>query len=104
MLPRQRAVFKPFPPDLDLDNLVATEPQVEYAKRIHCNAIDEWPREDFEKLVHLHVVKLGMPLVVEGFQDRLHKGLFTRKWLKGNHSTGKRSILRVKWSYTQLET
>lgn len=97
MLPRQRAVFRPFPPDLDVDSLVNTEPQFEYARRIDCNAIDQWPREDFERLVHLFVLELGKPLVIEGFQDRLHKGLFTRKWLKRNHSTGTLSNLRVRW-------
>lgn len=91
MLPRQRAAFKPFPPDLDVKELVEAVPNFEFAGRIACNALDEWPREDFEKLVLFHVVKLGMPLVIEGFHERLHKGLFTRKWLKRNHSTGKYS-------------
>lgn len=91
MLPRQRAAFEPFPPDLDVETLVETVPSFEYARRITCDAIDEWPREDFEKLVLLHVVMLGLPLVIEGFQDRLHKGLFSRKWLKRNHSTGRHS-------------
>lgn len=89
MLPRQRAAFKPFPPDLDVEELVEAVPNFVYAERITCDAIDEWPREDFEALVLLHVVKLGIPLVIEGFHERLHEGLFTRKWLKRNHSTGK---------------
>lgn len=91
MLPRQRAAFEPFPPDLNVEELVKAVPNFEYARRITCDSIDEYPREDFEKLVLFHVVKLGIPLVIEGFQERLHKGLFTRKWLKRNHSVGKYS-------------
>lgn len=95
MFPPSHATFEPFPPDLDVDDLVDSAHDMVFAKRITCDAIDEWPREDFEKLVLFHVVKLGIPLVVEGFHERLDKGLFSTGWLQQNYALkGERSLLK----------
>nr|KMM73578.1 hypothetical protein CPAG_09865 [Coccidioides posadasii RMSCC 3488] len=80
-----RASFEPISPDLDLAALVESTPNFEYVVRIHCDAIDEQGIEDFERLVQLHVIMGGKPLVVEGYQQRLEKWIFSLQWLKDNH-------------------
>lgn len=40
--------------------------------------------EAFDKLVLLHVILGGKPLVVEGFQQRLDEWTFTSQWLQDN--------------------
>ncbi|KAI1910953.1 hypothetical protein LOZ61_004154 [Ophidiomyces ophidiicola] len=87
MAPRRqpRASFEPISPNLDLAALVESTPNFEYVVRIHCDAIDEQGIEDFEKLVQLHVIMGGKPLVVEGYQERLEKWTFSSQWLKDNH-------------------
>lgn len=81
---RPRAVFEPFPPNLDIGDLVDSTPNFNFAWRITCDSIDENPREDFEQLVLFHVILGGRPLVIEGFQERLDKFLFSEKWLRQN--------------------
>ncbi|OJD16449.1 hypothetical protein AJ78_03390 [Emergomyces pasteurianus Ep9510] len=85
-----RAAFEPISPDLDLGALVESTPNFEYVVRIHCDAIIEQGIENFEKLVLLHVILGGKPLVIEGYQDRLEKWIFGLQWLKDNH--GHKSI------------
>ncbi|EEH37070.2 JmjC domain-containing protein [Paracoccidioides lutzii Pb01] len=82
-----RAAFEPISPDLDLAALVESTPNFEYVVRIHCDAIAEQGIENFEKLVLLHVILGGKPLVIEGYQDRLQKWIFGLQWLKDNHGT-----------------
>ncbi|KMU82120.1 hypothetical protein CISG_09650 [Coccidioides immitis RMSCC 3703] len=84
-----RASFEPISPDLDLAALVESTPNFEYVVRIHCDAIDEQGIEDFERLVQLHVIMGGKPLVVEGYQQRLEKWIFSLQWLKDNHGKKK---------------
>ncbi|KAL1848991.1 hypothetical protein Plec18170_007650 [Paecilomyces lecythidis] len=88
-MPAQRpcAAFEPLPPDLDVTALVESTPNFEFAVRIHCDAIDEQGLENFEKLVLLHVVLGGKPLVIEGYEDRLEKWTFSEQWLRDNHAT-----------------
>lgn len=90
-MPAQRpcAAFEPLSPDLDLAALVDSTPNFEYVARIHCDAIDENGLESFEKLVWLHVVLRGKPLVVEGFNQRFDRSIFSEKWLRGHYSTKK---------------
>ena len=82
-----RAVFEPFPPHLNIADVVESTPTFEFVPRIACDAIDQWPCEDFERLVFVRVVQLGLPLVIEGFQDRLDQNLFSEKWLREHYST-----------------
>lgn len=79
---RPRAAFEPISPELDIPQLVDSTPNFEFVSRIHCNAIDANGLENFEKLVYLHVVRGGKPLVVEGFNQRLDPHLFSEKWLR----------------------
>ena len=79
-----RAAFEPFPTHLNVKELVDTTDNFEFAARIPTEALDAYPREEFEKLVHLNVIMLGIPLVIEGFQAHLDKRLFSSKWLQRN--------------------
>ncbi|KAK2871675.1 hypothetical protein FQN49_002944 [Arthroderma sp. PD_2] len=82
-----RAAFEPISPDLDFTELVESTPNFEPVSRIHCDAIDEQGTKKFEQLVKAHVIKGGKPLVVEGYQSRLEKWIFSSRWLKDNHGS-----------------
>lgn len=41
--------------------------------------------EAFDKLVLLHVIVGGKPLVIDGYQTRLDEWTFSSKWLHDNH-------------------
>lgn len=81
---RPSAAFDPLPPDLDLARLVEETPNFEYVTRISCDMIDEQGMESFDKLVLLHVILGGKPLVIEGFNYRLDEWTFTCQWLQDN--------------------
>ncbi|KAL2833646.1 hypothetical protein BJY01DRAFT_224955 [Aspergillus pseudoustus] len=83
---RPRAAFEPFSPDLNVSKLVDSTPNFEQVVRIHCDAIDENGLENFEKLVLLHVIVRGLPLVVEGFDKKLDSAVFSETWLKNHYS------------------
>lgn len=78
---RTRMAFEPLPPILDINEIVDSTPNFEHAMRITCDSIDDFPLEDFEKLVLYQVVLSGRPLVIEGFQKHLDNHLFSEKWL-----------------------
>ena len=46
--------------------------------------IDHQGLENFEKLVLLHVILGGKPLVIEGYQNRLDRWTFALQWLRDN--------------------
>lgn len=87
-MPSQRpcAAFEPLAPDLDLAALIEATPNFEYVERIHCDMIDHQGIEDFEKLVMLHVIIGGKPLVIEGYEKRLEPWTFGLQWLRDNYS------------------
>jgi hypothetical protein len=97
---RPRAAFEPIPPDLDVAALVESTPNFEYVIRIHCNSIDEHGLDNFDKLVRLHVILGGKPLVIEGFHERLDRSVFSEKWLRSHHSTKSKSTSLVMLSRT----
>ncbi|KAL9001113.1 MAG: hypothetical protein Q9169_000296 [Polycauliona sp. 2 TL-2023] len=82
---RRSAAFDPISPDLDLDALVQQTPNFEYVTRISCDMIDTQGLDTFEKLVLLHVLIGGKPLVIEGFHKKLDEWTFTSAWLKDNY-------------------
>lgn len=86
-MPAQRpsASFDPISPNLDLDALVNETPNFEYVVRISCDMLEQQGLEAFEKLVLLHVIIGGKPLVIEGFQHRLDEWAFSSQWLLDNH-------------------
>lgn len=81
---RPSAAFDPISPNLDLASLVEETPNFEYVTRISCDMIETQGLEAFDKLVLLHVILGGKPLVVEGFQHRLDEWTFTTQWLQDN--------------------
>lgn len=83
---RPRASFEPIPPDFDLNKLVESTPNFSYVDRISVEMIDQQGLQAFEKLVLLHVINGGKPLVIDGFEDRLDPWTFTPKWLVDNMS------------------
>ena len=85
-MPSQRpsAAFDPIPPNLDLATLVEETPNFEYVTRVSCDTIEAQGMEAFEKLLLLHVIIGGKPLVIDGFQHRLDEWTFTSQWLKDN--------------------
>ncbi|KAL2819942.1 hypothetical protein BDW59DRAFT_119432 [Aspergillus cavernicola] len=86
---RPRAAFEPLSPELDVPELIASTPNFEEVVRINCDAIDDNGLENFEKLVLLHVIVRGLPLVVEGFDKKLDSSIFSEKWLRNHYSAKK---------------
>ncbi|KAK4678186.1 hypothetical protein QC764_305340 [Podospora pseudoanserina] len=77
-----QAKFDPIPPDLDLPTLVDRTPNFQWVARITAAQIQNIGPQEFEKLVVLHVVLGGKPLVIEKWNRRLPKDLFGPKWLE----------------------
>ena len=81
---RPCAAFEPISPDFDVKGLVESTPNFEWVVRIHCDMIDHQGIEAFEKLVLIHVILGGKPLVVEGYDGRLDRWTFAVQWLRDN--------------------
>lgn len=79
-----QAKFDPLPPDLDLSVLVEKTPNFDYVIRISVDQLHDLGLQEFEKLVLLHVIIGGRPLVVEGWQPELPPWLFSPTWLQDN--------------------
>lgn len=81
---RPRASFEPIAPTFDLKELVEKTPNFSYVDRISCQMIEQQGLSNFEKLVTMHVIVGGKPLVIDGFEDLLDPWTFTPKWLRDN--------------------
>lgn len=81
---RPRASFDPISPHFDLCALVEETPSFTYVDRISCDMIDQQGMDAFDKLVLLHVIIGGKPLVIDGYQSRLDPWTFSPKWLQDN--------------------
>ena len=81
---RPRASFEPIPPDFNVKALVEATPNFSYGDRISCDMIDQQGLAAFEKLVLLHVIIGGKPLIIDGFEERLDPWTFQPKWLRDN--------------------
>jgi hypothetical protein len=79
-----QAKFDPIPPDLDLSALIEKTPNFDYVIRISTDQIHELGLAEFEKLVLLHVIIGGKPLVIEGWHKSLLPWLFSQTWLADN--------------------
>ncbi|KAI1293322.1 hypothetical protein F5Y03DRAFT_331628 [Xylaria venustula] len=77
-----QAKFDPIPPDLDLHSLVDRTPNLDWVTRISIAQIRRLGPAGFEKLVQLHVIEGGRPLVIEGWDKVLPKDLFSATWLE----------------------
>ncbi|KAL9601330.1 MAG: hypothetical protein Q9219_002625 [cf. Caloplaca sp. 3 TL-2023] len=92
---RRSAAFDPISPDLDLDALVQQTPNFDYVTRISCDMIESQGLDLFERLVLMHVIVGGKPLVIEGFHTRLDEWTFTSQWLQDNHGQKYRDRQRL---------
>ncbi|KAK5053708.1 hypothetical protein LTR84_001669 [Exophiala bonariae] len=81
---RPCAAFEPISPDFNVKALVESTPNFEWVVRIHCDMIDHQGLENFEKLVLIHVILGGKPLVIEGYETRLDRWSFALQWLRDN--------------------
>jgi hypothetical protein len=88
---RPRAAFEPVAPDFDIYGLIESTPNFSFVDRISVDQIDEQGVAAFEKLVLLHVIIGGKPLVVDGFENRLDPWTFSPKWLNDNVGSKSRS-------------
>lgn len=77
-----QAKFDPIPPDLDLHALVDRTPNFDWVVRISTAQIRRLGPSGFEKLVQLHVIEGGRPLVIEGWNKVLREDLFSAAWLE----------------------
>jgi hypothetical protein len=68
--------------------------------------IEHQGMEAFEKLILLHVIIGGKPLVIEGYQERLDRWTFALQWLRDNCSQKGMNQLscRVLCSVAQVDT
>ncbi|KAF2809619.1 uncharacterized protein BDZ99DRAFT_520960 [Mytilinidion resinicola] len=81
---RPKASFEPIPPDFDLRTFVENADNFQYVDRISYEMISQQGIEKFEKLVLLHVIIGGKPLVIDGFDEVLDPWTFTPQWLRDN--------------------
>ncbi|KIW05375.1 uncharacterized protein PV09_03891 [Verruconis gallopava] len=96
---RPQASFEPISPHYDLHSLVENNKNFEYAARISMDKIEEGGLAMFERLVSLHVIQGGKPLVIDGLQNRFDPWLFTTKWLIANHGSKQENA----WNLTTQE-
>ncbi len=89
-----QAKFDPIPPDLDLHTLVDRTPNFDWVTRISIAQIRRLGPAGFEKLVQLHVIEGGRPLVIEGWDRVLPNDLFSSTWLKNTYDK-KRTLRRL---------
>ncbi|ORX98540.1 hypothetical protein BCR34DRAFT_150025 [Clohesyomyces aquaticus] len=82
---RPRASFESIPPDFDVRTFVETADNFQYVDRISYEMLANNGVEQFEKLVLLHVIIGGKPLVIDGFEELLDPWTFTPHWLRDNH-------------------
>jgi hypothetical protein len=87
-----QAKFDPIPPDLDLHSLVDSTPNLEWALRISTTQIRNLGAPEFEKLVQLHVVLGGKPLVIQGWNEVLPSWLFSAKWLEQSYDKKRKTM------------
>jgi len=81
-----QAKFDPIPPDLDLHGLVERTPNFHWVLRVPAAQIRKLGPQEFERLVYLHVVRGGKPLVIEKWNDWLPKSLFSAQWLEAAYN------------------
>ncbi|KAI2772115.1 hypothetical protein F4815DRAFT_419327 [Daldinia loculata] len=87
-----QAKFDPIPPDLDLHALVDRTPNFDWVVRISTAQIRRLGPSGFEKLVQLHVIEGGRPLVIEGWNKVLREDLFSAAWLEKTYDKKQENI------------
>ncbi|KAL4727545.1 hypothetical protein ACLX1H_004228 [Fusarium chlamydosporum] len=87
-----QAKFDPIPPDLDLYSLVDKSPNFKWVQRVSRNQIRSLGQQEFEKLVLIHVIIGGKPLIIDGWDAALPKGLFDVAWLEKTHDKTQENV------------
>ncbi|KAI0161307.1 hypothetical protein GGR57DRAFT_353452 [Xylariaceae sp. FL1272] len=87
-----QAKFDPVPPDLDLHGLVDRTPNFDWVTRVSLAQIRRLGPLGFEKLVTLHVIEGGRPLVIEGWNKVLPQDLFSVGWLEKQYDKKQESV------------
>ncbi|KAK1241622.1 hypothetical protein MKX08_001596 [Trichoderma sp. CBMAI-0020] len=87
-----QAKFDPIPPDLDLHSLVDRTPNFRWVQRVSRSQINSLGQQDFEKLVAIHVIAGGKPLVIEGWDDALPSSLFSAGWLENTYDKKQENV------------
>ena len=87
-----QAKFDPIPPDLDLHALVGQTPNFHWVLRVSAAQIRNLGPQELEKLVMIHVVVGGKPLVIEKWNDRLPKSLFSAQWLEQTYNKKQENV------------
>ncbi|KAI1471680.1 uncharacterized protein F4812DRAFT_415090 [Daldinia caldariorum] len=87
-----QAKFDPIPPDLDLHSLVDRTPNFDWVVRISTAQIRRLGPSGFEKLVQLHVIEGGRPLVIEGWNKVLPNDLFSATWLEKTYDKKQENV------------
>ncbi|KAB5585291.1 hypothetical protein GE09DRAFT_1233642 [Coniochaeta sp. 2T2.1] len=87
-----QAKFDPIPPDLDLHSLVERTPNFDWVKRISAAQIRNIGQREFEKFVLSYVIHGGKPLVIEKWNDRLPKSLFSAEWLERTYDKKQENV------------
>ncbi|KAK4060700.1 hypothetical protein Trihar35433_10108 [Trichoderma harzianum] len=87
-----QAKFDPIPPDLDLHSLVDHTPNFRWAQRVSRSQIRSLGQHDFEKLVAIHVIAGGKPLVIEGWDAALPSSLFSAGWLENAYDKKQENV------------
>ena len=82
-----QASFEPISPWLNVDKLVESTDNFEYVARVSYDMIAAQGADALDKLVLLHVILGGKPLVIEGFDASLPRHLFNHGWLDEKHGT-----------------
>ncbi|KAH0498700.1 hypothetical protein TgHK011_005939 [Trichoderma gracile] len=87
-----QAKFDPIPPDLDLPFLVDRTPNFRWAQRVSRAQLRSLSQQDFEKLVAMHVIAGGKPLVIEGWDSVLPSSLFSAGWLEHSYDKKQENV------------
>ena len=90
-----QAKFDPIPPDLDLDSLVDQTQNFKWAQRVSRAQIRNLGQQEFEKLVQIHVIAGGKPLVIDGWDEILPHWLFSAEWLEKKYDKKRRFLSHV---------
>ncbi|KAM0235524.1 hypothetical protein ACHAPO_005812 [Fusarium lateritium] len=87
-----QAKFDPIPPDLDLYSLVDKTSNFQWVQRVSRSQIRSLGQQEFEKLVLIHVIIGGKPLIIDGWDGVLPKSLFDVAWLEKTHDKRQENV------------
>lgn len=93
-----QAKFDPIPPDLDLNGLVDRTPNLKWVQRVSRIQMQNLGQQEFEKVVLMHVILGGKPLVIDGWETILPNWLFSADWLEQTYDK-KRGIALATWKW-----